>query len=53
MKKLINDAADVVAAALVGMEAAHPGRLRVDHTNRIIYRADAPRPACRRAPRTG
>ena len=44
MKKLINDAADVVAEALVGMEAAHPGRLRVDHTNRIIYRADAPRP---------
>src|SRR5690349_13545133 len=41
MKKLINDPADVVVEALRGMALAHP-ELRVDHTNRIIYRADAP-----------
>ncbi|HEY9265846.1 MAG TPA: dihydroxyacetone kinase subunit DhaK, partial [Mycobacterium sp.] len=41
MKKLINDPGDVVAEALRGMALAHPG-LRVDHTNRIIYRGDAP-----------
>src|SRR5690349_21429139 len=41
MKKLINDPADVVAEALRGMDAAHP-ELRVDHANRIVYRADAP-----------
>lgn len=41
MKKLINEPADVVAEALRGMAAAHP-ELRVDHTNRIVYRADAP-----------
>src|SRR5947209_7718509 len=41
MKKLINDPADVVSDALKGVEAAHP-ELRVDHTNRIIYRGDAP-----------
>jgi dihydroxyacetone kinase-like protein len=43
MKKLINDPADVVSEALRGVEAAHP-ELRVDHTNKIIYRGDAPRP---------
>jgi dihydroxyacetone kinase-like protein len=43
MKKLINDPADVVAEALVGVEAAHP-ELRVDHTNKIVYRGNAPRP---------
>ena len=42
MKKLINDPADVVSEALAGIEAAHPD-LRVDHTNKVIYRADAPR----------
>jgi dihydroxyacetone kinase-like protein len=42
MKKLINDPQDVVAEALLGMEAAHPD-LRVNHEHRIIYRADAPR----------
>ena len=42
MKKLINDPADVVADALAGIEAAHPD-LRVDHANKVIYRADAPR----------
>jgi dihydroxyacetone kinase-like protein len=41
MKKLINEPADVVAEALLGIEAAHPD-LRVDHSNKIIYRADAP-----------
>ena len=44
MKKLINGPEDVVADALRGVEAAHPGRLRVDHTHRLILRADAPRP---------
>ena len=41
MKKLINDPADVVAEALLGIEAAHPD-LRVDHDNKIIYRGDVP-----------
>ncbi|HVH21564.1 MAG TPA: dihydroxyacetone kinase subunit DhaK [Pseudonocardia sp.] len=44
MKKLINKPADVVAEALLGMAAAHPDELRIDHTNRVVYRADAPRP---------
>ena len=43
MKKLINDPADVVSQALLGIEAAHPD-LRVDHQHTIIYRGDAPRP---------
>jgi dihydroxyacetone kinase-like protein len=42
MKKLINDPADVVSEALAGIEAAHPD-LRVDHANKVVYRADAPR----------
>jgi phosphoenolpyruvate---glycerone phosphotransferase subunit DhaK len=42
MKKLINDAADVVAESLLGIEAAHSDRVRVDHENKIIYRKDAP-----------
>jgi dihydroxyacetone kinase-like protein len=42
MKKLINDPNDVVAEALLGVEAAHPD-LRVDHQNKVIYRGDAPR----------
>ena len=41
MKKLINDPSTVVADALRGIAAAHP-ELRVDHTNKIIYRGDAP-----------
>jgi phosphoenolpyruvate---glycerone phosphotransferase subunit DhaK len=41
MKKLINDPQDVVAEALLGIEAART-ELRVDHANRIIYRRDAP-----------
>ena len=36
MKKLINKPADVVAEALLGIEAAHPHDLRVDHQHRII-----------------
>ena len=43
MKKLINDPADVVKEALLGVEAAHSDRVRVDHENKIIYRKDAPR----------
>ena len=42
MKKLINDAADVVSEALLGIEAAHSDRVRVDHDLKIIYRAAAP-----------
>jgi len=41
MKKLINEPADVVSEALLGIAAAHP-ELRVDHQNKIIYRGDAP-----------
>ncbi|KAA0077254.1 dihydroxyacetone kinase subunit DhaK [Mycolicibacterium sp. P9-64] len=41
MKKLINDPADVIDEALRGMAIAHP-ELRIDHTNRTIYRGDAP-----------
>src|SRR5215468_10858987 len=43
MKKLINEPADVVAEALLGVEAAHP-ELRVDHEHKIVYRGDTPRP---------
>ena len=43
MKKLINGPADVISEALRGMAIAHP-ELRIDHTNRIIYRGDAPIP---------
>jgi phosphoenolpyruvate---glycerone phosphotransferase subunit DhaK len=42
MKKLINAPENVVADALVGMEAACP-ELRIDHEHRIIYRRDSPR----------
>jgi phosphoenolpyruvate---glycerone phosphotransferase subunit DhaK len=42
VKKLINDPADVVADALLGMAAAHGDRLRVDHQNRVVFRKDAP-----------
>ncbi len=43
VKKLINDASDVVADALRGIEAAHADRLRIDHDHQVILRADAPR----------
>jgi dihydroxyacetone kinase-like protein len=42
MKKLINDPQDVVAEALLGIEAARLD-VRVDHANRIIYRREAPK----------
>ncbi|HEY9477394.1 MAG TPA: dihydroxyacetone kinase subunit DhaK [Microbacteriaceae bacterium] len=42
MKKLINSPDNVVADALVGIEAAWP-ELRIDHEHRIVYRRDAPR----------
>jgi phosphoenolpyruvate---glycerone phosphotransferase subunit DhaK len=42
MKKLINDPQEVVAEALLGIEAARP-EVRVDHANRIVYRRDAPK----------
>ena len=43
MKKFINNPADVLAEALRGIQAAHP-ELRVDSTNRVIYRGE-PTPA--------
>jgi dihydroxyacetone kinase-like protein len=43
MKKLINDPADVVKDALLGIEAAHGDRVRVDHDVKVIYRKDAPK----------
>jgi dihydroxyacetone kinase-like protein len=42
VKKFINAPEDVVREALVGVAAAHPD-LRVDLTNQIVVRADAPR----------
>jgi dihydroxyacetone kinase-like protein len=42
VKKIINDPQDVVAEALLGIEAAHP-ELKVDHEQKIIYRPDAGR----------
>src|SRR4051812_906078 len=42
MKKVLNDPQDVVAEALLGIDAAHP-QLRVDPPHRVVYRADAPR----------
>ena len=41
MNKLINDPASMVSDALRGIADAHPD-LRVDHEQRIVYRADAP-----------
>ena len=37
----MNDPADVVTEALLGMAAAHP-ELRVDHENKIVFRREAP-----------
>ncbi|WP_030483524.1 dihydroxyacetone kinase subunit DhaK [Nocardioides aequoreus] len=42
MKKLINDPDDVVSEALLGIDAAHP-ELRVDHAQKVIYRAEPTR----------
>lgn len=44
MKKLINNVADVVTDSLKGVASAHPDLVRVDFTNKVIFRADAPRP---------
>ncbi|WP_329568282.1 dihydroxyacetone kinase subunit DhaK [Kitasatospora sp. NBC_01266] len=43
MKKLINTPESVLDDALAGIAAAHP-ELTVDRENRVIHRADAPRP---------
>ncbi|SDC49854.1 dihydroxyacetone kinase subunit DhaK [Actinokineospora iranica] len=42
MKKIVNDPADVVADALRGLAAAHPGLLRVTEDPAVVARADAP-----------
>ncbi|KNX36752.1 dihydroxyacetone kinase subunit DhaK [Luteipulveratus halotolerans] len=42
MKKLINDPNDVVVEALTGLAAAHPDHLRVDLTDKVVYRKDSP-----------
>ncbi len=42
MKKLINQADNVVVDALKGMEAAHPDLLKVSYDPKYIVRADAP-----------
>ena len=44
MKKLVNGPADVVRDALVGLALAHPGRLRIEHDQRLVLRAQPPRP---------
>ena len=43
MKKLINSPADVLAEALKGVDAADEN-VRVDHTHRVIFRAEPTRP---------
>src|SRR5579871_1381991 len=42
MKKLINSPETVVQDELAGLAAAHPDLVRVDFTNQIVVRADAP-----------
>src|SRR5437899_11402292 len=42
MKKLINQAENVVKEALAGMQAAHSDLIRVDIEQQIIVRKDAP-----------
>ncbi|SER98167.1 dihydroxyacetone kinase, N-terminal domain [Propionibacterium cyclohexanicum] len=44
MKELINDAEHVIFDSLKGVAAAHPDTQRVDLDNRIVYRAQPPRP---------
>ncbi|MFZ8757876.1 dihydroxyacetone kinase subunit DhaK [Microbacterium sp. HMH0099] len=43
MKKFVNDPADVLAEALIGIQAIHP-ELRIDTENRVILRAEPTRP---------
>ena len=47
MKKLINSPDDVIAEALKGIGAADQN-VRVDHDNRVIFRAEPTRPGSRR-----
>jgi phosphoenolpyruvate---glycerone phosphotransferase subunit DhaK len=42
MKKLINNAEDVVREELQGIEAAHPDLVRVQYDPHVVVRADAP-----------
>jgi phosphoenolpyruvate---glycerone phosphotransferase subunit DhaK len=42
MKKLINQADDVVREELQGIEAAHPDLVRVQYDPHVVIRADAP-----------
>ena len=44
MKKLINSPDDVIAEALRGIDAADEN-VRVDHENRVIFRAEPTRSA--------
>jgi dihydroxyacetone kinase-like protein len=43
MKKLINRVEDLVPESLAGLAAAHPDLVRIDTTNNIVLRADAPK----------
>ncbi len=43
MKKLINNVDDLVTEALQGMEVAHGDLLRIDYSNSVVIRKDAPR----------
>jgi dihydroxyacetone kinase-like protein len=43
LRKLLNDPERAVKDSLVGLAAAHPDILRVDHDAQIVVRADAPR----------
>jgi dihydroxyacetone kinase-like protein len=42
VKKFLNDPDQVVAEALAGLAAAHPGLVRVDAEQSLVIRADAP-----------
>ena len=44
MKKLINAAESVVSDSLTGLATAHPGSIRVDLENKVVYRSDGPVP---------
>jgi len=42
LKKFVNAPEDVVKESLAGLAAAHPDLLRVDFTNQVVLRKDAP-----------
>jgi dihydroxyacetone kinase-like protein len=42
MKKLINKVEDVVPESLAGLEAAHPGLVKIDTANNVVLRAGGP-----------